>query len=88
MVERLDEFDDDISLSNPNLIDVDPKIEPIAFKPIYYDIAGNYVDYPLSRLEARLGITESMDIEGEDASPREDKKGLMGLVSSLFGGGR
>ena len=44
VVERLDEYDDDLDLKN--LVSYPPKLQPIPVKPLFFDLAWNYIQYP------------------------------------------
>jgi signal recognition particle subunit SRP68 len=44
IVERLDEYDDDLDLKN--LVHYPPTLQPIPVKPLFFDLAWNYIDYP------------------------------------------
>lgn len=54
LIERLDIYPTNLSLSQPNLVAMPPKMEAIAPKPFFIDIANNYIDYP-SELAAKVG---------------------------------
>ncbi|EPS36590.1 hypothetical protein H072_9907 [Dactylellina haptotyla CBS 200.50] len=71
-----------------NLIDFPPKVKPIPVKPIFFDIAWNYVEYPGMEKEAELvtsapSATQPMDVDSaereqgdEQATPQ--RKGWFG----------
>lgn len=59
--------DDHLSLIVP------VEMQAIAMKPIFYDIAGNYIDYPTEKLLERI---KSME---------QESSGFAGIVSGLFG---
>lgn len=45
LVERLEEYPaDDVDLAN--LVNFPPKLQPIPVKPLFLDLAWNYIDYP------------------------------------------
>ncbi|KAI0193463.1 hypothetical protein F4808DRAFT_442223 [Astrocystis sublimbata] len=45
LVERLGEYPED-GADLENLVDYPPKVQPIAVKPLFFDVAWNYIDYP------------------------------------------
>ncbi|CAG8514462.1 7591_t:CDS:10 [Ambispora gerdemannii] len=54
LIKRLYEYPTNISMNNPHLIDFPPEFTPIPAKPLFFDIASNYIDYP-STLPERAG---------------------------------
>ena len=44
MVERLDEYDDNVDLKR--LVVYPPELQPIPIKPLFLDLAWNYIEYP------------------------------------------
>ncbi|KAM0797300.1 hypothetical protein BDR22DRAFT_460859 [Usnea florida] len=76
LVERLDEYPPhDVDLTN--LVTYPPKVEPIPVKPLFLDVAFNYIDYP--------GRTRKVDekavngvVEGAKGG-EEKKKGWFGF---------
>lgn len=58
-----------------NLVEFDQRLKPVIVKPVYFDIAYNYVDYP----QASDSVSEA--VGGGEASGK-DKKG--GFLSGLF----
>ena len=45
MIERLDEYPPE-GVDLTNLVTYPPKLQPIPVKPIFLDLAWNYIDYP------------------------------------------
>lgn len=83
MVERLDEYDDDVDLKN--LVRYPPKLQPIPVKPLFFDLAWNYIDYP-GRTPAAAAATNGVTAETADekAKPaaeekKETKRGWFGF---------
>ena len=70
LVERLDEYPHSL-VDLSNLITYPPKIQPIPVKPIFLDVAFNYIDYP-----GRTPKVAEPAVNGspEAASGREVKK--------------
>ena len=70
LVERLDEYPpNDVDLTN--LVTYPPKIEPIHVKPLFLDVAFNYIEYP-----GRTGNVDGKAVNGvvEGAKGGEEKK--------------
>ncbi|KAJ3330852.1 signal recognition particle subunit srp68 [Blyttiomyces sp. JEL0837] len=99
LAKRLDEFVVSFNLGNPRLIDFPPRPQPIATKPILFDIAYNGIDYPTANLQRRmagearqpraLGPTESASVE-EEETPKSvtgtgSTSGITGFLSGIWG---
>ena len=84
MIERLDEYPaNGADLSN--LVMYPPKIQPIPVKPLFYDFASNYIEYP-GRGRERDGKNADAPgpgVDGKGEPKQETKKGWFG-----FGFGR
>ncbi|CAI2198379.1 19678_t:CDS:2, partial [Funneliformis geosporum] len=52
--ERLNQYPSNLSMNNARLINFPPEFTPIPAKPLFFDIAFNYVDFPLT-LSQRAG---------------------------------
>ena len=79
LIERLDEYPSgDVDLTN--LVTYPSKIEPVPVKPLFLDIAWNYIDYP------QQGKKVAAAAGPDDAAPQaaEKKEGRRGW----FGFGR
>ncbi|KAL8725725.1 MAG: hypothetical protein Q9166_007175 [cf. Caloplaca sp. 2 TL-2023] len=80
MIERLDEYPPEgVDLSN--LVTYPPKLQPVPVKPIFLDLAWNYIDYPGRR---RKGPSAAVDEKLEEPTPKveqkkEAKKGWFGF---------
>lgn len=74
LFERLSQYKEDQSLhtKNPNVFKMVPEMEAIPCKPLFFDLALNYVEFP--SLEDKL---QSAD----------DKKGISGFVKGFLGWG-
>ena len=84
MIERLDEYPaNGADLSN--LVTYPPKIQPIPVKPLFYDFASNYIEYPGRGRERddRKADAPAPGMEGKGEPKQEAKKGWFG-----FGFGR
>lgn len=77
MIERLDEYPvNDADLSN--LVTYPPKIQPIPVKPLFFDFASNYIEYPGRRGEKNEAKANgAMDVA--EAPKKEAKKGWFGF---------
>nr|CAH7752565.1 unnamed protein product [Callosobruchus chinensis] len=78
LIERLDEFREEPQLlsKNPNLVPIPPAMEPVPAKPLFYDLALNFVEFP--------DLSEKL----EGAQPKQ-KQGasISGFVKGLWGWG-
>lgn len=84
MIERLDEYPaNGAELSN--LVPYPPKIQPIPVKPLFYDFASNYIDYPGRGRERDDNKADELGpgVDGKEEPKQEAKKGWFG-----FGFGR
>lgn len=61
LIDRLSTFPPNGSVDLTNLVTYPPKIEPIPVKPLFFDVAWNYIEYPSQKEEntASAGSTES-----------------------------
>ncbi|KAI9870330.1 MAG: hypothetical protein M1830_004366, partial [Pleopsidium flavum] len=82
LIERLDEYPAN-GIDLANLVTYPPKIEPIPVKPLFLDIAWNYIEYPGRPLKA-VQSGEKTGIDGEGAKGEEKKEAKRGW----FGFGR
>lgn len=79
LIERLDEFREEPQLlsKNPNLVTLPPAMEPIPAKPLFYDLALNFVQLP--------DLTEKID----GGQPKQKQgAGISGFVKGLWGWGK
>ena len=77
MVERLDEFPvNGADLSN--LVTYPPKIQPIPVKPLFFDFASNYIEYPGKGRKEGGGKVNRVT-EGVEEPKKEAKKGWFGF---------
>lgn len=77
IIERLEEYPmEDVDLTN--LVNFPPKLQPIPVKPLFFDLAWNYIDYPgraTSTVNGAPAAPETAAVEKEPA-----KKGWFGFV--------
>ncbi|KAK5016928.1 signal recognition particle subunit srp68, partial [Cryomyces antarcticus] len=72
-----------------NLVVWPPKLEPVPVKPIFLDVAWNYIEYPGratqivangdGRAEAAEGVEGKKEEEEEKPQPQEKKRGWFGF---------
>ncbi|KAJ4289228.1 signal recognition particle subunit srp68 [Kalmusia sp. IMI 367209] len=76
VVERLNEYPTSGSVDLKNLVTWPPKLKPVPVKPLFLDVAWNYVGYPGQRKTAQEQPAEKPQVEtvqAEEAKPA--KKG-------------
>ncbi|KAL8636043.1 MAG: hypothetical protein Q9228_006519 [Teloschistes exilis] len=83
LIERLDEYPPK-GVDLTNLVTYPPKVQPVPVKPIFLDVAWNYIDYPG---RPRKGATAAAAGKAEQETPksepkREAKKGWFGFGRS------
>ncbi|CAG9864281.1 unnamed protein product [Phyllotreta striolata] len=79
LYERLDEFREDPQLlsKNPNLVTLPPQMEPVPAKPLFFDLALNFAEFP--------DLTEKL----EGSQPKQKQGvGISGFVKGLWGWGK
>ena len=67
-----------------NLVQYPPKIQPVPVKPLFLDVAWNYIDYPGRQTETVVGkVAEAVEtvINGdhEERQPEQKKRGWFGF---------
>lgn len=77
LFERLDEFREDRQLltKNPNVVTLPPAMTPVPAKPLFYDLALNYVEFP------------SLQDKIEGGQKQKQGAGISGFVKGLWGWG-
>lgn len=75
LAERLDEYYEDPQLisKNPNVFRMPPDMQPIPCKPLFFDLASNFVEFP--SLEDKIG------------NEKKQGSGLTGFVKGFLGWG-
>ncbi|KFB42638.1 AGAP002183-PA-like protein [Anopheles sinensis] len=78
LYERLSHYKEDASLNsrNPNVFKLIPEMEPIPAKPLFFDLALNFVEFP--SLEDKIE---------QKAAGKGTTAGMSGFVKGLFGWG-
>ncbi|KAI4137444.1 MAG: hypothetical protein L6R39_007285 [Caloplaca ligustica] len=77
VIERLDEYPPG-GVDLTNLVTYPPKLQPVPVKPIFLDVAWNYIDYPG---RPKKGAVKAVDAKSEAAvePKKETKKGWFGF---------
>jgi signal recognition particle subunit SRP68 len=77
LVERLDEYREDTQAltKNPNIFKMPPAMEAVPCKPLFFDLACNFVEFP--NLDDKTGAADG-----------HKPAGLSGLVRGFLGWGR
>ena len=75
MIERLDEYPAN-GVNLTNLVTYPPKLKPIPVKPLFFDFASNYIEYP-GRRRGREAANGS--VEAKEEPKKEAKKGWFGF---------
>lgn len=76
MLERLSHFEEEVNLTN--LVTFPPKLQPIPVKPLFLDLAWNYIQYPGSKAAVNGTAGKSTVKEIADEK-KEQKKGWFGF---------
>jgi hypothetical protein len=67
----------------PDLVANVPKVQPISFKPIFFDLASEGVVYPVDELKLVAGVKD--DVE-DAAETTEGRSSVIGnVLSALWG---
>ena len=81
LVERLDlnRYDEDVDLTN--LVNFPPKLRPVPVKPLFFDIAWNYIQYPgqTATSEGRGMLNGKPAGEEKQEAPPPAKRGWFGF---------
>ncbi|XP_053694455.1 signal recognition particle subunit SRP68 [Sabethes cyaneus] len=77
LYERLSVYKEDASLNsrNPNVFKLTPEMQPIPAKPLFFDLALNFVEFP------------SLEDKIEQKGGSKQTAGMSGFVKGLFGWG-
>lgn len=78
LVDRLDEYRDETQVltKNPNIYKMPPPMEAIPCKPLFFDLACNFIEFP--NLDDKTGAADS----------KKQGAGLTGLVKGFLGWGK
>ncbi|KAL2848090.1 hypothetical protein BJY01DRAFT_212247 [Aspergillus pseudoustus] len=78
LVERLDEYSGD-SLNLNNLVPYPPGIQPIPVKPLFLDVAWNYIDYPREGKAALPAVASALQTEQQQPPAEGRRRGWFGF---------
>jgi signal recognition particle subunit SRP68 len=80
LVERLNDYPT-TSVKLSNLVTYPPKLEPIPVKPLFFDAAWNYIEYPGREVEsvAENGVKENTNPAKSTEQAAQQKKGWFGF---------
>lgn len=86
LIERLNEYPSK-GVDLENLVTYPPKLEPIPVKPLFFDAAWNYIEYPGREIDEKVaenGAKAAMDGIQKEAEPQtaQQKKGWFGFGRS------
>ncbi|XP_013199691.1 signal recognition particle subunit SRP68 [Amyelois transitella] len=78
LVDRLDEYREDTQVltKNPNIYKLPPPMEAIPCKPLFFDLACNFIEFP--NLDDKTGAADG----------KKQGAGLTGLVKGFLGWGK
>lgn len=76
LIENLNRYPPSLHLGN--LVSYPPKIEPIPVKPLFFDLAWNYIDYAGRNSYAPNGVLSSR-VGVEDQEKQETRRGWFGF---------
>lgn len=77
LTQRLEEYYEDSSVlaKDPNIIKIPPEMEEIQCKPLFFDVALNFVKLPAFKKQQ------------QPVSDPSNKEGISGFVKGLWGWG-
>lgn len=79
LVDNLDQYPP-AGVDLTNLVNYPPKLQPIPVKPLFFDIAWNYIEYPGRKKEVvENGVKTSTAGEGTAEEKKEARKGWFGF---------
>lgn len=81
LIERLHEYPTEKGgLDLKNLVSYPPKLEPVPVKPLFFDVAWNYIEYPGRKPESKVATGTGEVKENESQSQTtQQKKGWFGF---------
>lgn len=79
LVERLNTYPSD-GVDLTNLVTYPPKLEPIPVKPLFFDVAWNYIQYPGHKATKDIEIPSKANVvESAHDQTAQQKKGWFGF---------
>ncbi|KAF7931496.1 uncharacterized protein EAE98_004232 [Botrytis deweyae] len=87
LVERLHEYPADGVVDLKNLVNYPPKLEVVPVKPLFFDSAWNYIDYP-GRTTEKAAEKAAVEEEVKETEPEEQQEQHQQQKKGWFGFGR
>lgn len=82
LIERLDEYPAN-GADLTNLVTYPPKLQPIPVKPLFFDIAWNYLEYPGRSKKVQDAVNGPMDgVASKSEQKKDAKKGWFSFARS------
>lgn len=80
LVERLNDYPAKGEVNLTNLVTYPPKLEPVPVKPLFFDAAWNYIEYPGREVEPEAPSKAAEPAPaGKGEQPAQQKKGWFGF---------
>jgi signal recognition particle subunit SRP68 len=79
IVERLNEYPTSGSVDLKNLVTWPPKLKPVPVKPLFLDVAWNYIEYPGRVAQTHAPEPEKMQVDEKAEEAKPAKKGWFGF---------
>lgn len=79
LVERLDQYPANGVVDLQNLVSLPPKLEPVPVKPLFFDAAWNYIEYPGREPEKAANGIKDAENAGTKEQTTQQKKGWFGF---------
>ena len=79
IVERLNEYPASGSVDLTNLVTWPPKLKPVPVKPLFLDVAWNYIDYPGRTAQAQAKEPDKTQVDESVEEAKPAKKGWFGF---------
>ncbi|ATZ51500.1 Bcsrp68 [Botrytis cinerea B05.10] len=73
LVERLHEYPSDGVVDLKNLVNYPPKLEVVPVKPLFFDSAWNYIDYP-GRTTEKAAEKAAVEVQAKEPEPGEPQE--------------
>lgn len=78
LIDRLGQYPSQ-GVDLENIVPYPPKMEPIPVKPLFLDVAWNYVQYPTSRKEQAKSVQSKVAAKTAEPEKQPAKKGWFGF---------
>jgi signal recognition particle subunit SRP68 len=78
LVSRLSEYPSSGVVDLENIVVYPPKTEAVPVKPLFLDVAWNYIEYPGSQVKPAKSVSENK-AEPEHEASKPQKKGWFGF---------